>query len=79
MKVYVKVFASLRKRYPGVNDLNPLVLDILEGTSVEELILKLEFNLDEIKIILINGIKVSPDYTIKEEDTISFFPAIGGG
>lgn len=79
MKVYVKVFASLRKKYPEVNDLKPLVLDIEEGTTFEELILKLEFSLDEIKIILQNGIKVSPEHTIEEEDTISLFPAIGGG
>jgi len=79
MKVYVKVFASLRKKYPNVNDLNPLILDIQEGISIKELIIKLEFNLEEIKIILVNGIKVSQEHIIEKEDTISLFPAIGGG
>ncbi len=79
MKIYVKVFASLRKKYPDVNDLNPLVLDIQKGIIIEELIFKLDFSLDEIKIILRNGIRVSLESVIEEDDIISLFPAIGGG
>ncbi len=80
MKIYVKVFASLRKKYPEINDLNPLVMEISKGTTILKLIETLEFNVEEVKIILLNGLKVSPDKSIDDEESIiSLFPAVGGG
>ena len=38
MRVYIKVFASLRNKYPGVNDLNPMEMQLEKGTSLAELI-----------------------------------------
>ncbi|MHA1223003.1 MAG: MoaD/ThiS family protein [Candidatus Heimdallarchaeaceae archaeon] len=80
MKIYVKVFASLRKKYPQVNDLNPLILNVKKGISIADLIKTLDLDLDEINLILLNGKKVKIQDTIEiEESIISLFPPIGGG
>ena len=80
MKIFVKVFATLRKKYPEVNDLNPLELDIEKDTTIAQIISKLGFEQEEVRIILVNGHKALLDDTIKEEmSIISLFPAVGGG
>jgi len=80
MKIFVKVFASLRKKYPSVSDLNPLEMEIDKGTTLAQLIARLNFNQEEVKIILVNGLRASVDDTINEEGSIIFlFPAVGGG
>ncbi len=80
MKIYVKVFASLRKKYPQVNDLKPLILNVKKGISIADLIKTLDLDLDEINLILLNGKKVKIQDTIEiEESIISLFPPIGGG
>ena len=80
MKLFVKVFATLRKKYPEINDLNPLEMDIKRNTTVAQLISKLGFEQEEVRIILINGHRASLDDIIKEEmSIISLFPAVGGG
>ncbi|MHA1219926.1 MAG: MoaD/ThiS family protein [Candidatus Heimdallarchaeaceae archaeon] len=80
MKIFVKVFASLRKKYPDISDLNPLEMEIDKGTTLAQLIARLNFSQEEVKIILVNGLKASVDDIIKEERSIiSLFPAVGGG
>ncbi len=80
MKVYVKVFASLRQKYPDINDLNPLTIDIKKSTKIIEIIALLDFTKDQVHLILLNGHKVSIDTSIEEDESIlSLFPPIGGG
>jgi sulfur carrier protein ThiS len=80
MKIFVKVFASLRKKYPSVSDLNPLEMEIDKGTTLAQLIARLNFSQEEVKITLVNGLRASvEDIIIEEGSIISLFPAVGGG
>lgn len=80
MKIFVKVFASLRKKYPDISDLNPLEMEIDKGTTLAQLIARLNFSQEEVKIILVNGLRASVEDIINEEGSIiSLFPAVGGG
>jgi len=80
MKVLVKVFATLRKKYPEVNDMNPIVLEFEEGVTAKEIIEKLDFQISEIHLILLNGRKIKPETSINDNNsTLSLFPPIGGG
>lgn len=80
MKIFVKVFASLRKKYPNITDLNPLEMEIDKGTTLAQLIARLNFSQEEVKIILVNGLRASVEDIINEEGSIiSLFPAVGGG
>ncbi len=80
MRVYIKVFASLRNKYPEVNDLNPMEMHLDKGISLAELISLLDFKQEEVQIALVNGLKKSLDFKLVEEEAIiSLFPPIGGG
>ncbi|MCE7747576.1 MAG: MoaD/ThiS family protein [Candidatus Heimdallarchaeota archaeon] len=80
MRVYIKVFASLRKKYPEINDLNPMEKDLQKGTTLADIVTLLDFKPEDIKIALVNGLKKNLDFRIEEEDTIiSLFPPVGGG
>ena len=80
MEIYVKVFATLRKKYPDINDLNPLKIEIESGISVSQIIVKLGYALTEIHLILLNGKKLDSETLIEEEESIlSLFPPVGGG
>lgn len=80
MKLHIKVFASLRQKYPDINDFNPLIIDIEKCTKIIDIIKLLDFTTDEVHLILLNGIKASIDTSIEEDESIlSLFPPIGGG
>jgi len=80
MKVYVKLFASLRIKYPDVNDLNPLEIEIEKGITMAQLIEKLGLNKEEVRLKYINGKKADYNTRIETENAvIALFPAIGGG
>ena len=80
MKLFVKVFATLRKKYPEVNDLNPLVLEVKKGITITEVLEQLGYAISEIHLFLLNGKKVDADTTINENESIlSLFPPVGGG
>ena len=80
MKLYIKVFASLRQKYPDINDLNPLTINIEKGTKIIDIIKLLDFTKDQVHLILLNGHKASIDTSIEEDGSIlSLFPPIGGG
>ncbi len=80
MKLFVKVFATLRKKYPEVNDLNPLILEVVKGISISEVLEQLGYAISEIHLFLLNGKKVDAETIINESDSIlSLFPPVGGG
>ena len=80
MRLLVKVFATLRKKYPEVNDLNPLILEVKKGVSISEVLEQLGYVISEIHLFLLNGKKVDAETTINDNDSIlSLFPPVGGG
>lgn len=80
MKLFVKVFATLRKRYPEINDLNPLVLEVKQGIIISEVLDKLGYTEVEIHLYLLNGKKVDSNTAVVEDESIlSLFPPVGGG
>ncbi|MCD6489219.1 MAG: MoaD/ThiS family protein [Thermodesulfobacterium sp.] len=40
---------------------------------------RLGIKLEEVAIILVNGMNVEPEYILKDGDYISLFPPVGGG
>ena len=80
MKLFVKVFATLRKRYPEINDLNPLVLEVKQGIIISEVLDRLGYTEVEIHLYLLNGKKVDSNTAVVEDESIlSLFPPVGGG
>ena len=80
MKLFVKVFATLRRKYPEINDLNPLVLEVKKGIKISKVLEQLGFDISEIHLFLLNGKKVDAETKINESESIlSLFPPVGGG
>ncbi len=79
MKIEVRVFATLRKYMPeyGIGEAN--IIELSEGTTLEELRLQLKLPLDEVKVIMRNGIQSELEEKIEDGDRIAYIPAVGGG
>ncbi len=74
MKVELKLFMSLRKnrnskyQFEIEAESTPLVLASLAQIDPKE-----------VKIVLVNGKVQNMNFTLYENDVVSFFPAVGGG
>ncbi len=70
----VKLFASLRDGRFKEKD-----WDYVEGITVGRILEKLNINKEVVGALLVNSLQVGPDYTLKDDDTLSVFPLLGGG
>ncbi len=74
MKVCVKLFATFR------NDrFKEKVCEYQEGTMVSDVIKELDLPEDQLGAVLINARHVEADQELKEGDSLSIFPLVGGG
>ena len=74
MKITVKLFASLRNGREKEQ-----VTEIGERAAVQDLVKYLNIPMDQVAIIMINGRRAEIDAILEDEDTVAFFPPIGGG
>ncbi|GAB6109866.1 MoaD/ThiS family protein [Fusibacter bizertensis] len=74
MIITVKLFATLRNYNEKI-----MTIEVLENITVKEVALQVKLPIEEIAIIMINGRSCKLDATLKENDTLAFFPAVGGG
>ncbi|MCX8022023.1 MAG: MoaD/ThiS family protein [Syntrophorhabdaceae bacterium] len=74
INVTVKLFASLKKgRFDEKSFTFP------EGTTLSDVISSLGLPKEEVVLIFVNGRHMFPESTPSDGDTISLFPAVGGG
>jgi molybdopterin converting factor small subunit len=71
MKIFVKTHANL-------GSLNKY-LEVKEDIPVRQLLSKIGISEDLVFLIIINGKKSDLDSVLKEGDSLSLFPSIGGG
>jgi len=74
MNVTLKLFATLRNYNEKI-----ISVEVHDSATVREIALKYNLPIDEIAIIMINGIGGSLDTNLKNNDTLSLFPLVGGG
>jgi molybdopterin converting factor small subunit len=79
MSVSVRLSTTLRDSLPGYSPAEGLSLEIDGETPALELALSLKLPLSEIKIVVLNGRRVSLEAIVKDGDRLAFFPAVGGG
>ena len=79
MKVYVKLIATYREHLPPGTQGNTASVDMLPGSSVEDVLTPFGIPLDDSTVIAVNGLTVPLDTTVSEGDTVAAFSAIGGG
>ena len=74
MLITVKLFATFRKNRFKEKD-----MELAEGASVEWVIDFLKIPRKELGVVFINGLSASPESVLKDGDTLSIFPMVGGG
>lgn len=79
IKAEVRVFATLRRYIPELGVGEPKTVELPEGTTFDALREQLGLPLEEIKIIMRNGIQTEMDEIIEDGDRIAYVPAVGGG
>lgn len=79
MKVQISLYASLASRLPAGCKGNSCTLELGEGTSIEGLLEQLQIEMQEPKIIFLNGVHARLGDLLKENDRVAIFPPIAGG
>lgn len=74
MNIKVRLFATLRNGRGKELD-----MQFTEGTAVQMVIEALSIPEDEVSILLVNGRNANIDQVLKDGDTVSIFPPVGGG
>lgn len=79
MRVGVKVFATLTRYFPSLPLGAVMSVELDEGATFGDLLLRIGIPHKEVKLALLNGIPCTIDQVLQDGDTLSLFPAIGGG
>jgi sulfur carrier protein ThiS len=79
MKIEVNLYATLSKYIPGGNKGPTHVVDVAEGTTVNELLRQLGVPTQSAKLIFLDGIHSNLDAVLKEGNRLGVFPPVGGG
>jgi molybdopterin converting factor small subunit len=80
MKVELNLFASLARYAPDkTGSHSHRTLDVTEGTTIMELLNRLELPIDKIKMIFLNGLHATGDEVLREGDRVGVFPPVAGG
>lgn len=79
MALKVLLAATLRKHIPGYDSGTGHSLEVPPGTTVRMVAERLEIPLDEVRIIMVDGVGSSWDTALKGDERVAFFPPVGGG
>jgi molybdopterin converting factor small subunit len=79
--VRVKLFGTFRPLLPADAQEGVWLTQVPAGTRAVDVLGLVGVPLDRLKttVILVNGRRVSPDWILKQDDTLSAFPAMEGG
>ena len=79
MKVEVRLFASFTKYLPEDAEGQMVQMDLEEGTTIEQVLIKLGVPLDHVKLVFLNNVKAPVDSVLNEGDRMGAFPPVAGG
>jgi molybdopterin synthase sulfur carrier subunit len=79
IKVKIRLYATLRRYSPEADAKNGTLLEMPEGTSLNDLLNRLKVPDQEAKILFVNNRKQTIDYVLRDGDKVGIFPQVGGG
>ena len=79
MRVYVKLFATLRRYVESAVYGVPLEVDLAEGATIADLIHHLNLPAEEVKLAFVNARARPEDWRLEPGDEVGIFPPVGGG
>jgi molybdopterin converting factor small subunit len=77
MKVELNLYASLARFHP--RSPGDRILDVSDGTTILDLLRRLDVPMEKVKIIFLNGIHAGGPELLKNGDRIGVFPPVAGG
>ena len=78
MRIEVRLYATLRRHALSAAG-GVLAVDVPEGSTVADVIAKVQVDANEVHLLMVNGISSSLDQVLAEGDRLGLFPAVGGG
>ncbi len=79
MTIELRLYASLTRYLPAAREGNSCVLQIDPGTTIENLLQKLEIPPENPRVIFLNGVHAKGDEVLKDGDRLGVFPPVAGG
>ncbi len=79
MTLQVLLGASLRRFYPEYDPALGLAVTVPPGTTVAQVIQQLGLPTAEVTIIMVNGRRQTPAFSLQGDERLALFPAVGGG
>ena len=80
MKVFVKLYATLRKFAPPDNELGEFFEVEFNGATISDLVEQLGFSQELARIVFVNDSQTSDlSSTLTNRDRVVMFPPVGGG
>ena len=78
MFIEVRLYATLRRYVPSAVR-GVFSLEVIQECSVSELLQTIAVDLEEVHIIMINGVASTLESILHDGDRLGVFPAVGGG
>lgn len=79
MMIRVKLIANFRNHLPPEAENGMVEIDVPDGTTVRDAISRFNIPLDDTSVVVLNGLTVDLNMSLKEGDMITAFSAIAGG
>jgi molybdopterin synthase sulfur carrier subunit len=79
VKVYVKLYALLRKHHPGPNRSVPLEVELPAGAVIADLVPVLHLPGDIVRSAFVNNEAAQLQTMLKDGDSVGLFPPVVGG
>ncbi|MEN4100126.1 MAG: MoaD/ThiS family protein [Anaerolineaceae bacterium] len=79
MKVEIRLFATLRRLIPEMQEKGWVIVDVEDGATIRHLMTQFGIPMDETKVIMKNFRQAGPDESLSDGDRVAFIPAVGGG
>jgi sulfur-carrier protein len=79
MQIEVRLFATLRRYMPEIKETGWIMMEMADGTTIADLMDKLEIPADEIKVVMRNFRQADLADQLSDGDRVAFIPAVGGG
>lgn len=79
IKVEVRLYGALKERLQSVEADRPLVLELGDETTLEQLIDILAIPGEDVIVTLVNGIAKGRDHRLSEGEVVDVFPPLIGG
>ncbi len=77
--VRVKLFATLRQRFPRLGVGEAMVVELPDGATVGELARQLGLPAEQVKIVFVNNVARGEEHVLADGDELGIFPPVGGG